>query len=144
MIIKSGGGASQVNMDALLIRDTVFIGEQGIDPTLEHDQMDYERIHYVGYLDQQPVVTGRINGSDQIWRLERVATLKNYRGRGLAKNLLKFILAKAKEQHIDKVELDAQTTAQTFYNKLGFETVGIPFYEAGLEHIKMEKHLKHN
>lgn len=139
MKIKSGIGASQVNMDALLIRDIVFIGEQGIDPDLEHDQTDYERTHYVGYLDQQPVVTGRVNATDQTWHLERVATLKDYRGQGLAKKLLEFILQEAMNQKIKLVELDAQTTAKSFYAKLGFEAFGVPFYEAGLEHIKMQR-----
>ncbi|QIL51230.1 GNAT family N-acetyltransferase [Weissella coleopterorum] len=139
MIIKSGNGASQVNMDALLIRDTVFIGEQGIDPALEHDQMDYERTHFVGYLEQQPVVTGRINANQNSWHLERVATLKNYRGRGFAQELLKFIMDQAQKQGIQSVDLNAQMSAQSFYFKLGFEAFGQPFYEAGLEHIKMHK-----
>ena len=35
--------------------------------------------------------------------------------------------------------LDAQTYAQEFYRRFGFEPEGEPFYEDGIEHITMRR-----
>lgn len=131
-------GRGQVANDALKIRDQVFIEEQGIGPDREHDGLDDQRVHYVGYLDEQPVTTARLACEAGGWHIERVATIKAMRGQGLAKELIICIMKDAKDSDVKHVELAAQISAKTFYERLGFKAVGQYFLDAGIEHIRME------
>ncbi|MCT4490464.1 GNAT family N-acetyltransferase, partial [Levilactobacillus parabrevis] len=74
------GKLNPVYQDALQIRKDVFIAEQGIDPQLELDGTDEDKMHYVGYEDDQPVTTARIDmlAGNRV-KIQRVATEKDAR-----------------------------------------------------------------
>lgn len=55
------GTNNQVYQDALSIRRKVFIEEQHVDETIEIDGTDNTKHHVVGYLDNIPQATARIN-----------------------------------------------------------------------------------
>ncbi|MFP7242425.1 GNAT family N-acetyltransferase [Pediococcus pentosaceus] len=139
LIIKHETGLGPVARDALKIRDVVFIEEQGIRPAREHDHLDDQRLHYVGYMGDQAVTTARVEVEGTSWHIERVATLKEMRGQGLARHLLICIMQDAQKLDVNRVYLAAQVRAQRFYEELGFKAVGEHFLDAGLEHIEMEK-----
>ncbi|WP_125573905.1 GNAT family N-acetyltransferase [Levilactobacillus huananensis] len=124
--------------DALGIREAVFIDEQGIDPELELDGADEDKMHYVGYVEGQPVTTARIDmlAGNRV-KIQRVATVKTARHHGYAGTLIKQIIADAQRSEVRGVELDAQETAIAFYKELGFEPVGTTFQEAGITHQTM-------
>ena len=75
---------------------------------------------------------------DQV-KIERIAVKKEYRGQGIGREIVKFALRSIDKQHPRGVYLHAQTVAEDFYRKLGFQPVGERFMEAGIEHIKMVK-----
>jgi predicted GNAT family N-acyltransferase len=49
--------------------------------------------------------------------------------------------ALAKEEALPKLKLHAQTHAEPFYNKLGYETTSDVFMEADIPHVVMIKKL---
>ncbi|MCH5465390.1 GNAT family N-acetyltransferase [Levilactobacillus tujiorum] len=129
------GKLNPVYQDALQIRKDVFIAEQEIDPQVELDGTDEDKMHYVGYVDDQPVTTARIDmlAGNRV-KIQRVATEKTARHHGYAGELIKQIIVDAKKSDVTRVELDAQLTAMAFYQELGFEPIGEPFEEAGIQH----------
>lgn len=143
MKIKTHFGAHHaISNDALAIRKAVFVTEQGISLTDELDHLDDQCWHYVAYLDGLPVATARvIEEISGQWHIQRVATLASSRHQGLAKAIITQITTDAAMHNITSLTLGAQITAQGFYEKLGFITIGEPFLDANLPHIEMVKNL---
>lgn len=130
--------------DAVAIRKAVFINEEGIDPKDELDGTDEDKMHYVGYVDDQPVTTARIDmlAGNRV-KIQRVATVASARHHGYAGQLIKQIIGDAQRSDVDHIELDAQLPAIAFYQELGFEPVGEPFEEAGIQHRTMRYKAAH-
>ncbi|MCR8967049.1 GNAT family N-acetyltransferase [Streptococcus zalophi] len=132
-----------IYQDALRIRKTVFVKEQGVSETIEIDDKEDKCLHFVLYNDdQKAVATARlfpVNTQQVI--LQRMAVLKTFRGQHLGQTLLKQMLETASKQHYQEMILHAQLTAKAFYQKLGFTAYGEIFEEAGIKHISMKKSL---
>ena len=119
MEIKSViGTENPVYPDAIAIRRTVFIGEQGVSEALELDGQDEDVKHYVGYVDGQAVATARIKPLfNQRVKIQRVATLKAARHHGYNTQIIKRILSDAQDEGFLEAVLDAQETALDFINR---------------------------
>ena len=78
--------------DILEIRKQVFIREQNVPESIE---IEYENVssHVICFLDGNPIGTGRWRKSDFGIKLERFAVLKKYRGLGIGKEIVNFILS---------------------------------------------------
>ncbi len=61
-----------------------------------------------------------------------MATLEEYRGRGVGKNLLNEAFLIIKERQGDALWCNARTNAIGFYEKLGFSVVGDEFEIEGV------------
>ena len=133
--------ASAIYNDALEIRKEVFVQEQGVDVSLEIEG-EKGPTHYVLYYDGQAAVTARALPENGGWHIQRVATLKKFRGLGLASQLLTAIENDAKTAGITFLTLGAQDSAQGFYLKLGYQVVGQGFLDAGIAHHRMDKKLE--
>lgn len=134
---------SPIFKDALNIRLSVFVDEQGVPEELERDDFDVITDHLVGYQDDQPVTTIRIKAEADQWHIQRVATVKAARGHGYAKQLIEYSIQRATaEPKIIKLVLGAQLTAIPFYEKLGFKVIGPEFLDAGILHREMELKVK--
>lgn len=131
--------------DAHHIRETVFVAEQGVPLELEYDGSDEGATHYVGYLDDQPVVTARVTLTPEGAHIQRVATIKEARHHGYAQQLLTTLLTQVVDQLPADVDqqayLGAQLTAVPFYERLGFEADGPVFLDAGIQHREMKKQI---
>ncbi|WP_335338707.1 GNAT family N-acetyltransferase [Carnobacterium antarcticum] len=74
--------------DALQIRHTVFVGEQGVPEEMEIDELEGETDYIVGYVDDHPVATARVLPIGQdTYKIQRVAVLKNYRRQAIRQKL---------------------------------------------------------
>ncbi|BEI41408.1 GNAT family N-acetyltransferase [Polynucleobacter sp. HIN9] len=116
------------------IRLTVFVNEQGVPEELELDDDDAMAWHVVVLDHGKAIATGRLLKNGKIGRL---AVLKEYRGLGLGSELLKTLVSYGRQEEIKQFFLHAQTTAIGFYQYHGFKAIGLPFEEAGINHIKM-------
>ena len=132
--------------DALSVRKAVFIVEQEVPADLEideHDEANSGTIHFVVYKEEQPVGASRLRTyAPGVGKIERVAVLHSERGTGLGRQIMIAMEEKAQDQGYETLKLNAQTHAQRFYEKLGYEAYGDIFDDAGIEHIAMVKNLR--
>lgn len=130
---------NQQLQDALTVREQVFIEEQNFAPEVENDQYDFVAKHIVIYEHEQPIATGRVHVVENTAKLERISVLKPYRGQGIGKMVLEALEKVAQMDGLLKATLDAQTHAQSFYEKLGYYAVSDIFEEHGIPHLVMVK-----
>lgn len=128
--------------DAFKIREIVFIGEQECPVEEEFDGFDEESIHFVSYMQGQPVGTCRYRKTDKGIKLERFAVIKEKRGSGVGKRLVQTALGHIEQQKLPKgtlLYMHAQIAAMSLYARFGFSQVGEMFEEAGINHYEMRK-----
>ena len=135
------GSTETIWNDALSVRRTVFIEEQHVPEEEEVDQFENEATHFVLYDNEQPIGAGRFRTIDGVGKIERICVLSTYRNRGIGRIIMEAIEQYAKENGVLKAKLNAQTHAQPFYEKLGYETVSDVFMDAGIPHVTMVKNL---
>ncbi len=115
------------------IRHRVFIDEQGVPPELEWDGLDTSAMHVMATSrDGEAIGTARLLPDGQIGRM---AVLAQWRGTGVGTAMLQRLIAHAPVR--ESLFLNAQTSAESFYRRNGFEPEGKIFTEAGIPHIRM-------
>lgn len=125
---------------ALQIRKEVFVQEQGIPEEEEIDGRDPECEHVLLEEDGRPIGAARIRKiGDGIYKVERVAVLREKRGKGFGSFMMKEIERRIVSEGGEKIVLNAQFHVKGFYERLGYKQVGEVFVEAGIPHVRMEK-----
>lgn len=133
---------SKIYEDAVNIRYEVFVEEQKVPADVEIDELEDKSHHVVLYEDEQPMGTARIyHRGDGIYKIQRVAVLKNYRGKGIGVQLMKECELQISKLRGTKITLGAQLQALSFYEKLGYKAEGAEFMDAGIPHREMTKML---
>jgi predicted GNAT family N-acyltransferase len=128
---------------ALSIRRRVFIEEQNVPEELENDEYDHHiDTRHVLVIDHQGDALGTArfhpyeNGT---LKIERVAVLAEQRGTGAGRMIMETIEAEARKAGYHSMKLGAQLHAGKFYERLGFQSYGQVYLDAGIEHIDMIK-----
>ena len=136
--------------DAKLIREKVFMDEQGFQNEFDQIDQDPHMIHVVAYDAGKPIGCARVfpiqlepglENVDGAWVFGRLAVLPDHRGRGLGSQLLAYSEAAAKEHGATTMHLHAQCVAQPFYEKSGYKAYGPIEFDEHVEHQWMEKQL---
>jgi len=124
------------------VRRQVFVEEQGIPKALEFDGNDGEALHMVVKDGERVVGTARVLflAGNQA-KLERMAVLKPFRRRGIGRRIISFLNEELRSRRVQQVVLHAHHEAVAFYRACGFLESGLPFLEAGIEHMKMQRSL---
>jgi YbgC/YbaW family acyl-CoA thioester hydrolase len=143
------GNWDELGEGAGALRTDVFIKEQGVDPSLEWDEHDAGALHAVARNRLgQIVATGRLlpatDGQARIGRMAVERALRGGSSRGHGAAVLKALEDAARARGDSGIALHAQRSAERFYARLGYATVGEEFEEAGIAHIEMRKTLKHS
>ncbi len=130
-------------MEAIAIRKSVFVEEQGISPELDFDNKEMLSQHVLVYLGKRPVATGRLYmDKEKEGHLSRIAVVKNFRSKGLGKLIVEKLERIAKSKNIKRVYLHPHLHLKKFYEDLGyFEEPGGGFNVASHQLIKMSKAL---
>ena len=126
---------------ALQLRYEVFCVEQGVPRREELDGRDSEGIHLVAIANGELLGTCRLVMVGATAQLSRLAVDRGARRRGIATALLETADAETLAAGGRRVILHAQTYARKLYEGCGYRPRGRKFWEAGIEHIAMEKHL---
>jgi len=126
---------------AFCVRSIVFIEGQHCPYNVEVDGLDYSAVHFLGAIGDEPVATARIRLFKDYVKIERVAVRKEYRRKGMGKDLFAFILNHIAEMGYKKMVLHAQAYLLKFYEDFGFVKQGESFLEANIEHYHMEKEM---
>ena len=133
---------SKIYQDALKIRYKVFVDEQKVPEELEIDRLESLSTHGVLYESNQAVATVRLYPlSTNSYKIQRVAVLKDYRGIGMGRLLMKELENKIKKENTQQLILDSQNNAISFYQKLGYELSSAEFMDAGIPHHTMIKNI---
>lgn len=121
------------------VREAVFIREQGVSVAMEYDQWDRSSLHALARGPEgHPIGTGRLLPDGHIGRL---AVLREWRNRGVGSIMLLHLLNAARGRGMERVVLEAQTSAEGFYRRFGFTREGTEFMDAGIPHIQMSRTL---
>ncbi len=118
------------------IRKRVFIEEQKVPEKIEMDEFDKTSEHFIAFLGKKPIGCARVRTNTFV-KLERIAILKEYRRKGYGKKLTEFLINYCKKNKSNEILIHSQKYITDFYKKFGFKTIGKPFDEAGIDHIKM-------
>jgi predicted GNAT family N-acyltransferase len=126
-------------VEAMRVRDAVFVVEQGVPPEIERDEWDQRSDHALAFdRDGRVVGTGRLLPDGHIGRM---AVLPEWRGQGVGSRILASLVARAHERGMKRVVLNAQTQAVPFYARHGFAAFGDAFMEAGIPHVAMVREI---
>jgi len=117
------------------IRHKVFVEEQKVS---EEEEFEFEEecVHFLIYHKRKALGTARHRITEKGIKLERFALLKEARGKGLGRDLLRFVLTDARAYQ-KPIYLHAQTAVVDFYKQQGFVIDGAKFMEANIEHYPM-------
>lgn len=123
------------------VRFAVFVDEQNVPADIEIDDRDPHCVHVLAFDDEsRPVGTGRID-LESSGKIGRVAVLDSARRRGIGTGLMDLLQRIAQQRHLAAVWCNAQVSALPFYAQLGYHVTSGRFYEAGIEHVRMEREL---
>ena len=125
---------------AYTIRRRVFIEEQHVPEEIELDADDALAFHALATVGDDAIGCGRMldHGDGEV-KIGRMAVVPEFRGTGVGRDILRFLMDRARARGLRKAVLHAQLSAEGFYLKEGFTPLGDVFDEAGIAHRKMEK-----
>ncbi len=123
---------------AFEIRRIVFIEEQDVPYEIERDELDESELHMVCEVGDKIVGTGRLNFFEDTIKMCRVAVLRDWRGKGIGSEAVRFLILAARERSDNPIYANVQVWTKEFYARFGFKPVGAVFLEADIEHIRME------
>jgi YbgC/YbaW family acyl-CoA thioester hydrolase len=141
------GDVKALGADAFVIREEVFVNEQGFALEIEKDAYDATSVHAVAYNRLgKPLATGRLLPTNLVHGLKtskigRMAVHRVMRGSKLGSDIINSLITVARARGDEQILLGSQWNAQNFYVKQGFTAQGEPFDDEGMPHIEMVKRL---
>ncbi len=132
---------NNLSADAMLVRKTVFIDEQGFKD--EFDETDKTATHLVAYDGNKPIAVCRFFWSDEraSYLIGRLAVIREYRGLQLGAKMIKKSEELIKKKGGKEVWLHSQEQAVEFYKKQGYRVCSEMEYEEFCPHYWMKKDL---
>ncbi|MDE7337631.1 MAG: GNAT family N-acetyltransferase [Clostridia bacterium] len=119
------------------IREEVFMREQGF--LEEFDLDDKYATHILAFDGLQAVATCRFFEQDGFYLIGRIAVLKEYRGKGVGRDMLEYAEKCITKFGGKEIRIHAQQNAEEFYKKLGYQSLNIYDYEQDCKHVWMSK-----
>lgn len=121
------------------LRFEVFCLEQGVPLHDEVDGRDDDGLHLVAVENELVIATCRLLFTGSTVQFSRLAVARGHRRRGIASRLLELADQEARHGGSKRLVLHAQTYARSLYIGHGYRERGGLFWEAGIEHVAMEK-----
>ena len=133
--------------EILTVRQSVFIVEQNC-VYQDADELDIRSWHLLGRTIEGNIAAyGRVNFPGSRYRepsLGRILTIKDVRGYGAGREVVQRCLELCKRHYPElNVRISAQTYLFNFYRDFGFQEVGEPYDDEGIEHIDMVMNVIH-
>jgi ElaA protein len=126
---------------ALELRHAGFCVEQGVPRLEELDGRDGDGVHLVAIADNDLLGVCRVLMVGSTAQFSRLAVKPSARRQGIATALLDAAEAETRALGGRRLVLHAQTYARELYENAGYRARGRVFWEAGIEHVAMEKQL---
>jgi predicted GNAT family N-acyltransferase len=119
------------------IRRKVFIEEQNVREEGEYDDDEINAVYFLAFIDGKALGTARYRKTEKGIKIERVAVLKEFRGKGIGSAIFETMLPELKKSGY-KIYLHSQLTSCFLYEKYGFVKEGGTFYEEEIAHVLMQ------
>ncbi len=119
------------------IREIVFVKGQNVPKERERDGLDSSSRHVIVFYNGKVIGCARIRLIGNKAKLERIALLKEYRGKGFGKIIMDYLVKYCKRKKVKEIVLHSQCYIKDFYNRCGFKERGKVFYDANIKHIEM-------
>ena len=126
---------------AIAVRTEVFCVEQGVPVEEEIDGRDEEAAHVVAVDDGHVVATLRLLIDGEQAKVGRVAVLRDWRRRKVARRMLEMAIEGARASGCTRASLASQLYAAELYEGAGFAVDSEVFEEAGMPHVWMRMKL---
>ena len=125
----------------LEIRHEVFTIEQGFPAAAENDIFDEISLHVLARCGGRFVGTASavVSPCRSMVLIGLVAVIKSQRGRGFGSRLIRALELAPEFISIDTFVLDAESSARSFYERLGYVAFGSPFKDRGISQRCMRK-----
>jgi len=123
--------------EVLKIREVVFIKGQNCPRECEMDGLENEARHVIVKYKGKVIGCARIRFLENKAKLERIALLKDYRGKGFGREIMNYLIKYCRRKKVEEIFLHSQLYVKKFYEKFGFKPRGKSFLEAGIKHIEM-------
>tara|TARA_Y100000590_G_scaffold292774_1_gene329640 strand:+ start:4057 stop:4491 length:435 start_codon:yes stop_codon:yes gene_type:complete len=120
------------------IRTTVFHDELSISESELFDEYDHSCEHFLIFDGKCIVGSLRIVQYEKKLKLERMAILREFRGKNYGKNTISQIKEYYSALGFSELFLDSIFSIKNFYKKCGFIEKGEKFQRVGIDHIRME------
>jgi predicted GNAT family N-acyltransferase len=121
------------------LRNRILLRPIGI-PDYGWEQNDANSWHFVAIENEKVVgcvVLVRLDEKVSKTQLIQMAVEKDFQGRGIGRMLVEHLVEFASKQEVQEIQIHARDDVTAFYEQLGFEIVGEPFYEVGIKHRHM-------
>lgn len=126
----------------LQLRSEVFVVEQDC-VYQDIDGKDQKALHVLGYKNETIIAYTRIFKPGDYFEnasIGRVLVKKSERQFKYGYDIMKASIEAIRSNYNEKtIKISAQKYLKTFYNNLGFNSVGEPYLEDGIPHIAMVK-----
>lgn len=123
----------------LALRSRIFVVEQNCAYQDPDGEADFRAVHLTVWQAQNLAAYLRIiPAHDKVpTKIGRVAVAPEFRGCGLARQIMQSALSYCQSQGIDTVFLQAQIYLTDFYRSFGFTAISEPYLEDSIPHINM-------
>ncbi len=127
--------------EILFLRTQIFVVEQNC-PYQEVDEKDRFSYHLFGKTKKGKLIAvARILPKGVSYKnisFGRIAVKKEYRGKGIADEMMKNLFNYVEQQFgKQKIRISAQQYLLSFYNKHGFSPIGEMYLEDNIPHVEM-------
>jgi predicted GNAT family N-acyltransferase len=129
---------SHLGQLAMALRREVFIHEQKVPAEEEFDATDLTCTHVVAVVDGNIAGTLRLIFMPEHVKIGRVAVQQLLRGRGIARDMMRFAMDFARARGESRFYLAAQVDKLGFYERFGFKAFGEEFEDGGMPHRAMK------
>lgn len=119
------------------IRQEVFVEEQHLTGSVYDDPDDELSVHVLAAIGSEIVGIGRVTYIFDDAQIAWVAVRRPMRRHGVGDAIMRRLIAVSIEHGAAVISLNAQTHALSFYERLGFRSVGRKFHMGGIEHQHM-------
>ncbi|MBP7184038.1 MAG: GNAT family N-acetyltransferase [Saprospiraceae bacterium] len=130
--------------EMVALRDLVLRQPLGLQFTVEQLSTEYNDELW-GCYDENFALIGCLiitNLGDNCAKMRQFAVHPSYQRKGVGGYLIAQIEKHLKQKGYKLIVLNARDTAIDFYKKNKYESVGEPFVEVGISHLKMEKNIE--
>ncbi len=143
MIVKEIVYGSDLYLLSVAFREEILRIPQGL--VMSEKDLENENFQtHIAALDDEKNIMGTVvlkYIAPKQMKLRQMAIYPALQGTGIGCNLMNFAEDFAKNAGCERMEMTARVSAQDFYKKFGYETVGEPFKEVRINVTKMERQL---